>query len=126
MTTLTDDALALRELKLTAAQLDADTKDAKAAVKVAERDLLERMEAEGSEGTRAGGYNFVPSRTSYGNISDRETFITWALENAPELVEYKERVKLVNEVVREYLDNGTPPPPGMDFHTRESISVRVG
>lgn len=126
MTTISEDCAHLRGLKLRSTNLDAQAKEAKAECKAAEIALINRMEDESVDALKYDGTLFVPSETTYGNVSDRSEFIEWALENAPELVEYKERPKLVNETVREYLDNNQELPPGLDFYVKQYVSQRVG
>lgn len=125
-TTLAEDAAALRVLKQRATAIDAQAKELKADAKSAEIAFLNRLEDEGVESIKYDGTLFVPAETTYGNVSDRSVFIEWALENSPELVEYKERPKLVNETVREYLDNGQELPPGLDFYVKQYVSQRAG
>lgn len=93
--------------------------------KKAERALLDRMEAEGCEGHKAGGTNFVPAETLYSSVTDRAEFVAWAEIHAPELIEFKERKELLNTKVREALDNGEPPPPGTSFYVKQYISKRA-
>ena len=57
--------------------------------KTQQRRLIERMEAEGTDSLKADGTSFSPVKLEYGTIQDRQQFVAWALENDPELVEYK-------------------------------------
>lgn len=125
-TTLSEDAHALRELKQQSAALDAEAKELKAQAKAAEIAFLNRMEDENCQSHKYDNTLFVPAETTYGNVSDRSVFIEWALENSPELVEYKERPKLINELVREYLNNGSELPPGLDHYVKQYVSQRAG
>lgn len=124
--TLAQEAAALRELKLTAAELKDAYEIAKAEADQAEIRLFERMDQEDVQSIKAGGTNFVRAETTFGTVQDRSEFITWAESNKPELVETKERKKLVNELVRECIDNGESLPPGLGFYVNQYISQRVG
>lgn len=126
MTTLQDDVKSLRALKAEATSADQIAKDLKSQAKAAEIAVINRMEDEDTDTIKVDGTLFVPTETTYGNVNDRALFIEWALENAPELVEYKERPKLVNETVRECLDNNQELPPGLDFYQKQYVSQRVG
>ncbi len=124
-TSLTNDLKRLRELKLakdkakkTAESLDAKFKEVQATV-------LERMESMGVEQMKVGGVLFVPTHTTYASIQDRTEFVEWAQANDPELIEYTERAQVLNQLVRERLDNGQPLPEGCGFYVREGISQRA-
>lgn len=124
--TIAEQAEALRELKQDAAAADAVAKDAKALYKQAEVAFIERMQSEGVESIKHDGTLYVPAATTYGQIQDRAEFVAWAEAERPELLETKERKALVNEIVRECLDNGTEMPPGVGFYVSEYVSLRTG
>lgn len=123
--TLTQQAAQLRKLKQESDALEAKADDARARFKEAELALFHRMEAEEAEGVKHRGTNFVPTSTTYGQVQDRDAFIEWARDHRPELIEPHERKGLVNEFIRECLDNGEPLPPGLGFYTRDYISQRA-
>ena len=125
MSTLTDDAVELAELKQERDEAKAVYEDLKARHTAAQAALLDRMDDEGSEGLKANGINFVPAETPYGQVQDRSVFVDWALENDPELVEHRERKERINELVRRHLDDGEPLPPGLGFYVRQYISQRA-
>lgn len=89
--------------------------------------LWERMDATEVHGMKIDGKNFVwnPPKP-YGSISDKRLFIEWAEENAPELVEPEPRMSLVNELVRQRIDNGEEMPPGVNFYTKKTVAQRQG
>lgn len=122
---LNQDAAALREMKLARDEAKAQYEDLDKQFKSAQAELLERMEEEGCEGTKVDGTNFVPTKTIYGQVQDRSAFVEWAQENEPELLEPKERKELINELVRQKLDDGEPLPPGLNFRVQEYISQRA-
>ncbi len=126
MNTLAQDAADLRVLKRQAESLDAQTKEAKALAQTAELALFERMASEKVDGIKYDGTNFVPVETSYGQVQDRSEFVAWAEDEMPELLETKERKALVNELVRERLDNGETLPPGLGFYVKQYVSQRAG
>lgn len=97
---------------------------AKLEFKMAQSELLEYMDANDIEGVKTDGVNFVPTKTFYGQITDRRAFVEWAQENDDELLEPKERKSILNERVRQLLDDGEEFPPGMSFRVEEYISQR--
>lgn len=127
MGTLTDDLQRLAELSDMASDADEEAKDLKRQVKELEAELIERMAEEDVDSMKTGGLNFVPSKTPYGQVNDRATFIAWCEEQGyDELLEVKERKGLINEIARRHLDDGEPLPPGMTFYVKEYISKRAG
>lgn len=125
MTTIAEDAATLKELKDLATEMTKAADEAKAQAKHAEQLFFARMEQEGYDSLKVRGTNFVRAATIYGQVQDREAFIKWAEENAPELLELKERAALVNELVRERMDTGEILPDGLGFYAREYVSQRV-
>lgn len=97
---------------------------AKMEFKQAQAELLEYMDANDIEGVKTDGINFIPTKTIYGQISDRKAFIEWAAENDDELIEPKERKSVLNERARQLIDDGEEFPPGMGFRVEEYISQR--
>lgn len=122
---LNEDAAALRKSKLARDEAKAEFESLDKQFKADQAALLERMEEEGCEGTKVEGTNFVPTRTIYGQVQDRTEFVQWAQDNEPELLEPKERKELINELVRQKLDDGEPLPPGLNFRVQEYISQRA-
>ncbi len=122
--TLAQDAAALRVLKEKATKMTLEAKTLTAQAQECEMALFERMDNEGVNGIKVGPTNFVPIETNYGQVQDRAAFIEWAEAEQPELIEPRERKALINELVNEALDNGTPMPPGLGFYTRQYISQR--
>lgn len=118
-------AAELRFLKQEADGLAAQAAGAKAFAVEAEHRFFERLEEEGVDSIKVGGTNFVKAETSYGQVQDRAAFIAWCEENKPELVELKERKALVNELVREHLDDGSELPPGLGFYVKQYVSQRA-
>jgi hypothetical protein len=97
---------------------------AKLEFKQAQAELLEYMDANDVEGVKTDGINFIPTKTYYGQITDRTEFIAWAEENDDELIEPKERKSVLNERARQLIDDGEEFPPGMGFRVEEYISQR--
>jgi hypothetical protein len=122
---LSQQAQKLRDLKERRDALKGDYEDADKEFKAAEFELLERMEAEDCDGIKVGGTNFVPTETVYAQIQDRSEFIEWAEVQNDELIEPRERKALLNQFVREQLDNGKPLPPGLNFYVRRVVSQRA-
>lgn len=123
--TIAEQAEQLRALKREAAEADSIAKDLKAQYKEAEIELHERMSQEGIQSIKHDGTLYVPAGTTYGQVQDRAEFVAWAEAERPELLETKERKALVNEIVRECLDNGTELPPGLGFYVQEYVSLRT-
>ncbi len=92
--------------------------------KIAQAELMEYMDANDIEGVKTDGINFVPTKTVYGQITDRKAFVEWAQENDPELLEPKERGAVLHERARQLLDDKEEFPPGMGFRVDEYISQR--
>lgn len=90
-----------------------------------EEHCIERMEAEDVQSMKRDGVQFVMAETTFGNVQDRAEFVAWAEQNDESLVELKERKGLINELVREKLDNGEPLPPGVGYYVRRYISRRA-
>ncbi len=126
MSTLVEDAIALAELRQAASRMKADHERVKSEADQAEIEFFERMEHEGVGSIRVDGVaNFVRAETVYGQVQDRAEFIAWAEQEAPELLETKERKKLINEIVRERIDSGEELPPGIGFYTDQYVSLRA-
>jgi hypothetical protein len=83
------------------------------------------MEDRGVDGIKVDGTNYVPSGTTYAQVQDSDEFIKWAEENDSQLIEEKPRKELLNQLVRTYLDDGKPLPPGVGFYIREYVSTRA-
>ena len=125
--TLEDQVRELRRLRRIKEILDRRAKEAKDRFDRAHRELWERMEATGVTAIGIDDRKFVWNKPKvYGSISDKAAFVAWAEEHAPELIEPDPRMALVNELVRERIDNNEPLPPGVNWFTRESVSDRAG
>lgn len=125
MTTLAQDAAALGQARMYRDKAKIKYEDLKIRADELEAAFYARMEHEDVSGIKVGASNFVRAATSFGTVQDRSEFIKWAEEERPELLETKERKALVNEIVRECLDNGDTLPPGLGFYTREYVSQRA-
>lgn len=126
MSTLADDLIDLRGLKAARDALKAEYTEADKAFRLKQDKVLNRMEVEQTESQRVDGTLFVPTETVYGQVQDREAFIKWAEENDEQLFEPKERAQLLNQLVREKLDNGEELPPGVGFYVKKYIGQRAG
>lgn len=125
MASLTQELRGLRKLRLDRDRKKDTYEAAEAKYKAKEREVYERMEQEEVGSTSVAGVNFVPASTTYAHIQDRSEFIAWAKENDESLLQEKERADLLNQLVRERLDNGEPLPPGLGLRVREYISQRA-
>ena len=78
-----------------------------------------------------GELSITQSRTSISNFRDRiaallaiDAFLRD--QGSAKLLRDHQRKALVNELIRDHLDNGAELPPGLGFYVREYISQRVG
>jgi len=90
-----------------------------------ESELFTIMRDQDMTSAKVGGVQFVTAETIYAQVQDKSEFIKWAEENEEELVAPAPRKALLNQKVRECLDNGEPLPPGLGTYTREYISQRT-
>lgn len=66
----------------------------------------------------------VPEPTWYAVIQDWPSFKRWALKNRESMIQDNTRVtKAMNELVREYRDDGRPLPPGLGAAPRPTVKV---
>lgn len=121
---LQQEATQVRKLKKAYESSKKKTTELDLQFKRAQQGLYDRMRAEEVDGLKYRGTNFVPASTEYAQVQDAPAFMVWARENQPELLEEKPRKQLLNELIREHLDNGTPLPPGLTFYVREYVSQR--
>src|SRR5687768_3746500 len=96
-----------------------------------EKHCFDRMVDEeydpGSSSVKIKGVIYIPNRTEYATVQDEAAFVEWAKEHDEGLLQPESpREGLLNQLVRERLDNGEPLPPGIGYHTKEFISVRGG
>lgn len=123
--TLAEQAAELRELREKRDDAIATAETLKADYKAAEAALFERFANDNVDGIKTAGYNFVPSRTVYGRVTDRDKLREWAEANAPDLFQPKEVGERLHDYVRAALDDGRELPPGLGFRVREYISQRA-
>lgn len=125
--TLAQQGADLHKLKAAAAKAKEAYDDAKALADAAEHEFFERLDVEGIGSFKHTklGINFVRAETVYGQVQDRAEFIKWAEDEMPELLETKERKKLVNEIVRERLESGQELPAGLGFYVQQYVSQRA-
>ncbi len=90
-----------------------------------ERECFDLMETEDgmASARKLDGITFRPSRTPYATIQDEQAFIEWAQENDTALIEVAAREGLLNQLVRQALDNGEELPPGVGYYNREKIGM---
>lgn len=124
MATLTQDLKKLQTLKAKAAASKKKWEKEKEAADKWEAHCYDRMEQQDTESQKVAGVNFVRYQQTFGSIQDRSEFVKWAEENEPELIESRERKELINQKVRELLDNGQEFPPGLGFRVNDKVGVR--
>lgn len=101
--------------------LDRRTKEAKAKAAEYEWQVHQRMQDEGydlGDGTTFAGTKWTRAVTWYAAIQDPLEFATWAEEHAPHLIQPKPRAALLNQLVQQHKDDGTPLPPGIGASPR--------
>lgn len=72
-----------------------------------------------------GTVQIVPRKTQYGRILDREKAVEWMRERE-KLDEYMKddfRMGRLHELVREYMEQKKPLPPGIDFYSKEYFTI---
>lgn len=109
------------ELKERAAFLKEHAEQAAEAFAKAQDELWDYMDAQNITSIKIDGRNHVRRGTIYGSINDKQRFVAWAQEHAPELLAPEPRKKLINELVRQRIDNNEPLPDGVTWHVRKYV-----
>lgn len=125
MATITEGLKELRDLRDQRDEANDEYKALAALYTAKEAELLEQFEDEDTDGVKALGFNFVPQETPYAQVQDSSEFIEWAKQHDDELIEDKPRKALLNQLVRQHLDDGAPLPPGLGFYVKKFISFRA-
>lgn len=130
MSTLNEDLRALDTLKADEARKKRAAAEATDRRAEWEKQCFDRMVDEeydpGESSLKIKGVVYIPNRTDYAVVQDRAAFIEWARANDAGLIEVATREGLLNQLVRERLDNGEPLPPGIGYYSKEFISIRGG
>ncbi|MGZ6570499.1 MAG: gp33 family protein [Solirubrobacteraceae bacterium] len=86
--------------------------------------LWERMDATGVKSIGIDDRRYSAKTTIYGSVNDKTALRRWAVDegNAPELFEPEPRKKLINELVRQRLDNNEELPPGVTWYPENYVS----
>lgn len=130
MSTLAEDLRALALKKRAAATAAKVADKVKADAKAWEQHCYDRIDSElgtdedGGASIRNNRGTFIAAETIFAQIQNREAFEQWAREQDETYFEDKLREKLLNELVREKIDNGEPLPPGLGWYGRRRITVR--
>lgn len=149
--TIREELAHLRKLKREAEEVGRKKKDADSQFKSHQRVCLDRMEAEEIDSLKSGGTLFSRVEKVKGYVEDRQVFVRWALEQDEgiseflaavdlepdmveefyeaimntELVTYKEKGDLLNEMARAAADDVKPMPPGTNWRPDDYISQRT-
>lgn len=119
---LEDEIRNLRELRKVYEDAAVIADDAKREWEQARLALWERMDASDVKSINIDGRTATAKSTIYGSISDKQAFIEWAEENAPEMVAPAPRKALVNELVRQRIDNNEELPPGVNWYVDKYVA----
>lgn len=124
-TTLDEDQESYIRLKRKNTRVQRYAKDLAARKASAELALWERMEAERVKEHRMDGVGKVTRNDPkwYATMQDRRAFQAWASANRPALVKTVEEEALLNALVREYMRDKRPLPPGLGAYPRKNLSV---
>lgn len=126
--TLGEELKQLHALRREYEEASKEYKRLKQKYEIAQSNAFARMEAEECGSHKIDGIaNFVRAETIYAKMQDRSEFIKWAEENDESLIEKRERKEdgILNDLVRRYLDDGQPLPPGLSFTAKQYIGVRA-
>jgi hypothetical protein len=126
--TLEQEIREVRRLRDEKERLGKEAADAKLAYDRAHLALWERMDATGVDAVKIDGTLYSKYAKPYGSVADKSALYQWAVDegNAPELFDTKPREAVINEFVRQRLDNGEELPPGLNFYVKQTISQRQG
>ena len=92
-----------------------------------ELQLYDRMKDIGINQFRTSEFGLIScANTLYGKIIDMEQASDWLKENGlfDEILKYSAKKARVNELLKKYLEEGKPIPPGFDYALTKSISHR--
>lgn len=115
----------MRKLKSIEAKLESKRKELKERRETMMREAIQFMRDKDWHNHGVGGVMYSPTKTIYGQITDRDAFMAWAETQDETLIDWKERSALINEIARNCFDDGNPLPPGMAFRETEYISTRA-
>lgn len=125
MGTLAQDCKEMHALFEQATALDKEAKAVRAEAKELEAKLLDRMEQEETDSIASGGTLYTKAQTIFAAVQDESAFQEWATTHDEQLIEAKVKKDLLNQLVRERLDNGEELPPGVGFYPKDYISKKA-
>lgn len=134
MSTLAEDLRVLALKKRAAAITMKVAEYAKKDAKAWEQHCYDRIDSDlgtdsdGGAAIRNERGTFVASETTFAQIKDRAVFEAWAATQDESYFddEPKPREALLNQLVREKIDNKEPLPPGLGVYGRRRVTVRGG
>jgi hypothetical protein len=112
----------LDEAKERKTELEKSVKKANFAIDVADYAMRQAMQAEGLKSVVIGGFRYTPSPEPYANVTDRQAFLAWAMQNMKDNLNINWNV--LQATVKAALDTGDEFPPGVDVHLKKTISRR--
>jgi hypothetical protein len=87
------------------------------------RDLSDSEGISGRLSTKQGPYE-VPEPTWYATVQDWNAWEQWAKKNHPEMLRYDHHVTdVMNQLAREYADDGKEMPPGLGAYPKPVVKV---
>lgn len=123
MTTVQQDARAVRTLRLKAVKLKLQYEEAEREFKRTQQALYDRMVSEDMPSFKHGNVTYTKHSTEFGQVQDADAFKRWCDEEGEEdFFQPTPRKKLINELVRERIRNSQPLPPGIGFYTNDYVS----
>lgn len=118
--------LRLKRLKDEYAELNRQRDDVRRELDMQQAAVYAYMEEYDIESMKVDDLTFIRTAPrEFATVQDREAFVEWAMRNDASLVAMKEEKRLLNQLVRERIDNGEELPPGIGFYTREIVSIRT-
>lgn len=118
--------LRLKRLKDEYAELNRRRDDVRRELDMQQAAVYAYMEEYDIESMKVDDLTFIRTAPrEFATVQDREAFVEWAMRNDASLVAMKEEKRLLNQLVRERIDNGEELPPGIGFYTREIVSIRT-
>lgn len=84
------------------------------------------LRPEANDGIKLDGVNFSPQETYFATVQDKAALVEWLLAEGDEsIVEEKLKQDALNQLVREFIDNNQPLPPGLGYWQKTWVSTKA-